>query len=399
MAKTVEDELAGPTVFKDRKVVDFDWVPPRLWHRDEELSRISQLFRGVAEGSTSQRALIMGEVGTGKTALAKFFCQKFQEAMRPKGVVVEYQWVNCRQNASEGLVLLQLLKKFDPNYPDRGYSTNEMLNDLRKHIDRRGIHFIALLDEVDALVRKETDLVYALTRFDDQRTVRKPTLSLLMVSARADVYDMLDEATRSTVKETNLVRLKRYSPKQLRDIVADRVTLGFHKGAVDDDVVDLIIDIAGPQGDARYAIELLEKAGYAADGDHSDRVQPDHVRSAKAHTRSFVSEAKLRNLQRQPLCVLLAVARKLKRSKRTYLTTGEAEEAYKLVAEEFGEPARAHTQFWKYLKELETADWLHLKRTEATSAGQTQQISLQDLPAPILVEKIEGLLAGRGTDS
>lgn len=398
MPKSVEDELAGPTVFKDRKVVDFDWVPPRLWHRDDELGQLSQLFRGVAEGSTSQRALITGDVGTGKTALAKFFCQRFQEAMRPKGVLVEYQWVNCRQNASEGLVLLQLLKKFDANYPERGYSTNEMINDLRKHIDRRGIHFVALLDEVDALVRKETDLVYALSRFDDQRTVRKPSLSLLLVSSKeGELFEMMDEATRSTVKQSNVVRLSKYKPKQLGDIVADRVSLGFHKGAVDDDVVDLIVDIAGPAGDARYAIELLETAGRAADEEHSDRVLPDHVRSAKAHTRSFVSADKLKRLGRQQLCVLLAVARKLKRSKKTYLTTGEAEDAYRLVAEEFGEPVRAHTQFWKYLKELETADWVSLKRTATTDEGQTQHISLEELPAPILAEKIEGLLAGRAT--
>jgi len=395
MAKTVEDELSGPTVFKDRKVLDYDWVPPRLWHRDEELGKLTQLFRGVAEGSTSQRALITGEVGTGKSALAKYFSQRFQEAMRPKGMLVEYQWVNCRQNASEGLVLLQLLKKFDANYPERGYSTNEMLNDLRKHIDRRGVHFIALLDEVDALVRKEHDLVYALTRFDDQRTVRKPTLSLLMVSARKDLYEMLDEATRSTIKRTNVVELVKYNGKQLRDIIGDRAQLAFHKGAVDEEVLDLIADIAGPEGDARYAIELLETAGRAADEEHSDEVLPDHVRSAKAHTRSVVSEGKLRLLGRQQLCALLAVARKLKRTKRTYLTTGEAEEAYKLVAEEFDEPVRAHTQFWKYLKELETADWIHLKRVEATSTGQTQHISLQDLPAPILAEKVEGLLAHR----
>lgn len=395
MAKTVEDELAGPSVFKDQSVLDNDWVPERLLHRDEELRQLAQLFRGVAEGSTAQRALITGRVGTGKTALAKSFCRSFQETMRPKGLVVEYAWVNCRSNASEGLVLLKLLQHFDKNYPTRGYSTNEMINDLRKQIDRRGVHFIALLDEADALLKKDKELVYSLTRFDDQRTVRKPTLSLILVSANAALHSLLDEATRSTVKETNVVSLRPYDVKALRDIVADRAERAFHKGVVDARLLDFIADIASLEGNARYAIELLETAGRTADTKRSERVLAEYVRAAKAGTQPVASPAKLKLLGRQQLCVLLAVARKLKRTKQPYVTTGEAEDQYRLVAEEFGETARAHTQFWKYLKELETADWVNLKRTEATGSGQTQHISLEDVTAEDLVKTVAAVLSGK----
>ncbi len=392
MAESVENELAGPTVFKDRAKLDYDWVPDRLLHRDRELGQLAQLFRGVTEGSSGQRALVTGGVGTGKTALAKHFSRTFADTCRAKGVLVEHEWVNCRKNAAEGLVLLKLLQHFDKNYPTRGYSTHEMLNDLRKHIDRRNVHFIVLLDEADALLRKETDLAYALTRFDDERTIPKATLSLLLVSARDDLHDMLDAPTRSTVKRTNVVTLARYDAVQLQGILADRVALAFHKGTVDDEVVELIADIASEDGDARYAIELLEGAGRAADEDHDERVRSEHVRAVKAHTRSVVSEAKLGLLAPHPLYVLLGVARKLKRSKKTFLTTGEVEDAYRLIAEEFGDTARAHTQFWKYLKELETADWLRLKKTEPTAQGQTQHISLQDLPAAVLEEKLLAIL-------
>lgn len=398
MGKTVEDELAGPSVFKDRRKLDYDWVPDRLLHRDEELATLSQLFRGVAEGSSGQRALITGGVGTGKTALAKYFCRRFEEALRPKGILVEHEWVNCRKNASEGLVLLSLLQHFDKGYPSRGYSTNEMLRDLRKHIDKKGVHFIVLLDEADALLRKDSDLVYAFTRFDDERPLQKPTLSLLLVSANPDLHGLLDEASRSTVKRTNVVHLERYDEKELRDILEDRANLAFHKGTVDGEVLDLIAGIAAPEGDARYAIELLETAGRAADEEHSDEVEAEHVRGAKAHTRSFVSEGKLKSLGRQQLFSLLAVGRKLKRTRRPFLTTGEAEDAYRLVAEEYGDPPRAHTQFWKYLKELEAAGWLDLKKTGASDAGQTQHISLQELPAGVLVEKVTAILAGKVGD-
>lgn len=396
MARAVEDPFAGPTLFRDRSKLDYDWVPERLVHRDAERGRLAQIFRGVSDGATGEKALITGRVGTGKTALAKWFARDLQEAERARGHHVETVWVNCRKNAAEGLILLKLLQHFDKNYPTRGYGTHEMLGDLRKHIDRRNCHVVVLLDEIDALVRKETELVYALSRFDDERPIPKATLSLLLVSARpeSDIYAMLDEATRSTVKRTNVVTLAPYTASQLRDILADRVALAFHKGVVVDDVIELAADIAAPEGDARYAIELLVGAGRAAEEARATTVEAEHVRAVKAHTRSGVSEAKLRLLAPHPLYVLLGVGRKLRRARKPFLTTGEAEQAYGLVAEEFGDAPRAHTQFWKYLKELETADWLHLKKTGPSAEGQTQLVSLEDLPAAVLAEKIEGLLAG-----
>lgn len=383
----------GTSLLKDASVLDYDWVPDKLWHRDEHLGALDRFFRGSIDGSQSQRVLITGPVGTGKTALAKVFGQRLRDEARSNGKAVETVWVNCRKNAAEGLVLHKLLQHFDKNYPERGFALPEMLRDLQKHVDRRDVHLLVLLDEADALLRKETDLVYGLSRFDDDRPVRKATLSLLLVSAREDLYDLLDEATRSTIKRTNRVTLQRYNADQLRDIVQHRAELAFHKGIVDDQVVELIADIAGEDGDARYAIELLEGAGRNAETDGSDTVEGEHVRAAKAHTRSVVSEAKLGLLAPHVLFVLLGVARKMRRRrKEPFVKTGEAEEAYALVAEEYGERARGHTQFWKYLKELEGADWVHLKASAAGKVGRTQLISIHDLPAKILEEKIQAVL-------
>lgn len=393
MAGIVEDELAGPTVFQDRAKLDFDWVPDRLLHRDNELAQLTSLFRGVAEGTSSQSAIITGGVGTGKTALSKYFCRALQESTRKKSLLLDWVAVNCRKNASDGLTLLSVLQHFDKNYPARGYSTLEMIRDLRIHIERRGVHLIVILDEADALLRKGTDLVYALTRFDDEKATKKPSLSLLLVSMRDDLPSLLDPASRSTLKRSNVLRLEKYNAEQLQGILAERARLAFRRGAVEEDVLELIAEIAAAEGDARYAIELLEGAGRAADEERSDTVDAEHVRAIKAHTRSFLTESKLRLLSPHQLYVLKGVARKLKRSRRPYLTTGEAEETYRLVAEEHGDEGRAHTQFWKYLKELETAGYLLLRRTEASATGQTQHISLHDIPASVLLEKLDGLLS------
>lgn len=395
----VEDQLGAASVFTDRSKLDFNWVPPALPHREEELRALASQFRVVLEQAGSQSVFVTGPVGTGKTALSRRFCDEFKEAARKKNVRVDACYVNCRNNASEGLVLHEILKTFDANYPERGFSTNEMLRDLRKHLDRRQSNCIVILDEADALVAKEgSDLVYAMTRFDGERGSSKSTLSLLLVSAQPHLPLLLDEAARSTLGRSKFIELKRYNEAQLLDIVRQRVELAFRKGSVRPQVMELIAEIAATEGDARYAIELLENAGRSADAEGSEVVVADYVRAAKAHTHSFVTESKLRLLAPHHLLVLKGIARKLSRSRaRTFLTTGEAEEMYQLVAEEHGEKPRGHTQFWKYLNELSTAGWIGLRAAERTAeSGNTQNISLPDIPPKELLGKLDEVLASSG---
>ena len=391
----VEDELGRSGVFADRSKLDFNYVPDRLPHRDNEIKQLTSLFGPVAEQSISQAAFVTGHVGSGKTVLTKKFCAEFQEACAKRQQPVEYVHINCRRNAAEGLVLHEILKKFDAKYPERGFSTHEMLRDLRKHITRRGCHLIVVLDEADALIAKEgSDLVYAFTRFDDEKSAGKSTMSLILVSANAATPDMLDPSARSTLRRSNIIDLPRYTAEQLLDIISERAKLAFHRGVVRDDVLELIAEIAGEEGDARYALELLDNAGRAADDENSDVVEAEYVRAAKANTRSFATISKIQLLGRHHQLALKAISRKLTRKGKTFATTGEAEEMYGVVCEEHGETARAHTQFWKYLKELETAGWIRVKLAPRTgNSGNTQYISLPDVPAKVLVKKLDEALS------
>lgn len=377
-------------IFKDIAKLSFDYIPEKLVHREIQMQKLWMLFRPLLEKGVSQTALLIGSVGTGKTAASKRFCLDFAKASNEAGRALDFIIVNCRQRNTEASVMLRLVSHFDEGYPDRGISIAEMISALKKHLEKRKLHFIVVLDEVDVLLRRgAADLVYQLSRFDEEKLGSRASLSLILISQKP-IIELLDTSSLSTLRRTNVINFNKYTRDELRDIIADRVSLAFFPGTIREDAVDLIADIASDWGDARFAIELLERSGMIAEEEGEDLVTPEHVRAAKAFTYSVVTESKIEELDRQKKIVLLGICRALK--DRAYVTTGEAEKAYAIAAEEYGERPRSHTQFWSYIQELSNEGILTTKVSTDTTGGRTTFISLPDIPARVLRQKIEEML-------
>ena len=391
MNDVIEDELLSSTVIKNLNALDFDYVPEDLPHREEQLRFLAQMFKPILS-SVAQNVVIRGPVGTGKTVIAKKFCKSIVSIARKKGQIIEYVHINCRKRSTDAMVLLGVLNHFDPRFPDRGFSVQEMLQVLSKQLIKRGAHLLLVLDEADALLSKSgSDLVYNLTRFSDESFRDRNPVSLLLISQK-DVMPMLDSSALSTFKRSNLISLDKYTRDQLYDIVKKRVDLAFHSNTVHEDCIDLISDIASEWGDARFAIELLWKAGVAADHQRVQMVAPEHVRAAKAETYSVVTESKLRNLERHHILTLYAIAKRLKKDGTAYVNTGDAEKTYAVTCEEYDEKPRTHTMFWNYLKDIEGAGFINIKLSGKGQLGTTQLISLPDIPAEVVSAKLEELL-------
>jgi cell division control protein 6 len=391
MDNIIEDEMFSPTVIKDLKILDFDYVPENLLHREEQLRFLSQMFKPLLS-NVAQNAIIKGSVGTGKTAIAKKFCVSLVNIARKQGKIIEYIHINCRKRSTDGMVLLGILNHFDPRFPDRGFSVQEMLRVLSIQLQKRDAQLLLVLDEADALLKKNSsNLIYNLTRFSDESTRERNPISLILISQK-DIIPRLDSSSISTFKRSNILSLNKYTREELYDIVKQRVELAFHKNTVEEDSINLIADIASEWGDARFAIELLWKSGIAADHQHIQMVVPEHVRAAKAETFSIITESKLKNLDRHQLLALYAVAKRLKKDGTAYVYTGDAEKTYAIICEEYNEKPRTHTMFWNYLKKIENAGFINIKLSGKGHLGTTQLISLPDIPAEVMGDKLEELL-------
>jgi len=391
MNDIIEDELLSLSVIKDLSILDFDYIPKDLPHRKKQLSFLAQMFKPILT-RISQNVVITGPVGTGKTVIAKKFCKSIKSIAREQGQIIEYVHINCRKRSTDAMVLLGILNHFDPRFPDRGFSVQEMLQVLDKQLRKRGAQLLLVLDEADALLTKSgPDLIYNLTRFSDESFRSENPISLLLISQK-DVMSMLDSSALSTFKRSNAISLNKYTRNELYDIVRQRVDLAFHNNTVHEDCIDLIADIASEWGDARFAIELLWKAGIAADHQRVQMVIPEHVRAAKAETFSVVTESKLKTLERHHLLTLYAIAKRLKKDGTAYVNTGDAEKTYAVTCEEYDEKPRTHTMFWNYLKDIEGAGFINIKLSGKGQLGTTQLISLPDIPAEVVSSKVEELL-------
>jgi len=391
MSNIIEDELLSSTVIKNPSTLDFDFVPEEIIHRYDQLRFLAQMFKPLLS-NVSQNAVIKGPVGTGKTLIAKKFCKEISNLARKQGKTIEYVHINCRKRNTDSMALLGILSYFDSRFPDRGFSVSEMLQVLKKQLQKRQAQLLVVLDEADAILKKSgSNLVYDLTRFSDESAKQKTPVSVVLISQK-DIIPMLDAAALSTFKRSNVLKLDKYTRNELYDIVMQRVEIAFHNGTVTQDSVELIADIASEWGDARFAIELLWKSGIAADHQHTDIVNPEHVRAAKAETYSIVTESKLKNLDKHQLITLYSIAKRLKKDQTAYVNTGDAEKTYAVTCEEYNEKPRTHTMFWNYLKEIESAGFINIKASGKGHLGTTQFISLPDIPAEIVGEKVEELL-------
>jgi cell division control protein 6 len=385
------------SVFKDESKLDINYVPSRLPHRNAQLNLLNQFFRSVVEtpGKMAQRVLITGKIGTGKTVLSQHFGLQVTSEARKKEANLHYIYVNCREcKGSLFMILHQVISKFHPNFPRRGYSAIEILQMLIQILDTQNAFVILVLDELDALIRNEgSDPLYNLSRIQEGRLNAPHRLSLLCILRETEYLDSLDPSTKSTLQR-NIISLEEYSKSQIRDILNDRVDMAFKQGAVSSSVLDFIAELASSEGgDARYAIELLWRAGKHADVSHLPIVSPENVRMAVASVYPVVRKDVVFSLTFHEKLFLLGVARYFRQTGSAYVSMGDAEEAYALACEEYGKKKLRHTQLWKYAKDLAASGIIETKRSGIGQRGQTTIISLPKVPAEDLERELVRFLS------
>lgn len=362
-------------VFNDREVLRHDYVPDKLPHREEQICQVGETVAPVLKGARCSNLFIYGKTGTGKTAVTKYVLSHLEVKAKEFGAPVKFCYVNCRTAGSEYRVFAGLCQNIGVSVPFTGLSVGEVSQRFRTGLDSSKVIFIAVLDEVDALIKMRGDsLLYELTRINE--TLSKSKASLVGISNDLRLKEFLDPRVFSSLSEEEIV-FRPYDASELRTILLERAKIGFCRDVLSDSALSLCAALAAAEhGDARRALDLLRVAGEVAERKGASVVVEEHVREAEKHIEhNRVIEA-LKNLTLHSKLVVLSIYH-LKRADVHQANTGEIYEVYNELGGELGVTPLTQRRLSTLVNELDSMGLLNARVVSMGRYGRTKKIRLE----------------------
>ena len=386
----------GSRIFLSESKLSIDYVPRRLPHREDHLLKLAAMFKPMIRepGAMSQKVILLGPVGTGKTVVAKFFGSHVEAYSRREGLEIRYVHVNCHKDRTLFLIMKRVSEQLKLRIPRRGFSSRELMNIIWSTLESRNEYLLLTIDEADYLMNTSgSDAIYDLTRMSDEYVSSELRFNFIFVLRDASRLALLEECVRSSLLH-NIIRFNPYTSKEIYDILAARVyeEEAMNPEAVGDEVLTLIGDLVGfdkgGRGDARQALEILWRAGKYAEAEGAARVMPEHVRRAYSDIYPQFPKEALNNLKRHELLVLLAIVRTLRSTGAAEVGLGEVEREYRAVCDEFGERPRGHTKVWEYVQVLKSMGIITARISGPGRRGKTTLVSIPSVPLDALEREL-----------
>jgi len=359
-----EELLKKPSIFKDESKLDINFIPDELPHREKELSLLSQLFLTLITNpnSISRKILITGKTGIGKTVTVKLFGDILKKASRKRDISIKYVHINCRKERSSYKVLIKIIHSIHKNFPQRGYSPQDLLEIIIEYLNKYNLHLLIVLDELSYLINKGEDLIYSLTRINDDSMNSQQRLSIIGIVRDISCLNNLDHSTLSTLQR-NIIRFNEYTIEQIFDIIKYRADLSLNHNALSDDLVEMISEIVVKNGDIRHGLNILWRAAKIAESQNLKYINAECIRAGNQDLVPFSTQDILKYMTSQKLIFLLAIVKSLKANESTHISFLEIIKIYNMICENIGLKSRSYSQLWNYLQEFNRESLILIKVT------------------------------------
>ncbi|MFH1722507.1 MAG: AAA family ATPase [Candidatus Altiarchaeota archaeon] len=396
-----DTELADRPIFKDLTVLSPHYVPDELPHRERESREISRILAPILRQEKIQNIFIYGKTGTGKTSVVRYVTNRLEDVAsdptkNKKGIKIKSIYTNCKIHSSHYQVLIQVLEndyftqgilKDSPfigrtDFRLTGLTPGDLYDRLLRVTKNNNLQLIIVLDEIDT-VKNLDELVYALTRINDE--LSQGQVAIIGISNKYGFKDKLDPRSKSTLCERELV-FKPYNASQLTTILKQRVKLGLKRNCIKDSELELIAAIsAKTNGDARYALRLLQRAGEIAESKKETKIIDKDVRLAAKKVEEDLMAEVVSSLPEHQQVVLYAITetiiggqrqKKLSGLNQDTLTSGEVYEKYDQVCKHISRKPRTLRWFREYLNDLEMLGLVSLTVSGKGVRGNTTLILL-----------------------
>ena len=398
-----EDFISSKPIFKDKSVLQSNYSPDNIQHRDEYLQDIAKILAPSLRKERPSNMFIYGKTGTGKSLCVNHVLNKMRNIASGREIPLDIISINCKLRKvadTEYRILLEILKQLGKEMPSTGVSTNELYKELYAQLDAHKRTILLVLDEIDALIKKAgDDILYNLTRINPE--LEQSEITVVGITNDLMIMDTVDARVKSSLSEEEIVFLP-YNAVQIQDILNDRSIKAFREGVLDEEEIPRTSgDAAREHGDARRALKLLRFAGELAEREGAEMVSPEHIDNAdKRMERNRIVDI-IKSQPKQFQLVHYAIVKTSMREKHNLVTnkkstviepttTGEVYDYYNKLAQDINIPTVSLRRISDIIIELEVLGLINFKIVSKGRYGRTRYISV-GLPKTVYNEVLDVL--------
>lgn len=263
--------ILQPRVFRETR------LPRKLVHRESEMAQVSRALQPALRSERPEDMLISGPSGVGKTTLARLFLDNPRSATDLDSAILSVL------GETTGSVLRGAIDKHPSDVSvHRGVATDQLAGILRDAVNEP---YVLVLDEADDL--PETNAL------DELMSI--PGVAVIAIAHDADKWlARIGQRYRSQFDGEHHVRIDRYSPGELADILEPRAEQGLDLDAWSRPILEGVADEVA--GRARDAIQTLKWAARLAGRRGHDCITNQDIVDGHGEARREIRAAALKSL-------------------------------------------------------------------------------------------------------
>ena len=381
------DSVAKSNIFKDKFVLQTNYTPDTIPHRDKQIEQIASILAPCLKGEKTSNLFVYGLTGTGKTLSIQYVKDELLKRSKNNRseVFLKIEYLNCKLRKvadTEYRIIAELIKKLGGEVPATGLPTHQVYNKFIDLIEKEKQLLILVLDEVDQAVKKMSDnFLYNLTRLNSE--LSKTQICLVGISNDLRFLDNLDPRVRSSLSEEEIV-FPPYNALQLQDILKTRSEKAFIKDSIDIGVIEKCAAFAAREhGDARRALDLLRVAGEIAEREGSKKIKLEHIDLANSKIERDKILDVVESEPKQFQLVLLAIINltekqkkeNLKKSERIF--TGDAYREYQELCKRTNTEILTQRRVSSIISEFDMLGLINANNISRGTYGKTRELRLE----------------------
>jgi cell division control protein 6 len=379
------DSATKNNLFKNKFVLQTNYTPETIPHRDKEIEQIASILAPCLRGDRTSNLFVYGKTGTGKTLSIHYVKEELLKRARSNNSSLKIEYLNCKLRKvtdTEYRILAELIKKLGGSVPATGLPTDQVYNKFIDLIEQRKQLLVLILDEIDQAVKKISDnFLYNLTRLNSE--LGKAQISLVGISNDLRFLDNLDPRVRSSLSEEELI-FSPYNAIQLKDILKERAEQAFHKDSVGEGVIEKCAAYAAREhGDARRALDLLRVAGEIAAREGNSKIKLQHIDVANNKIERDKILDVIESEPRQFQIVLLSILNLTKKEEKVF--TGDVYTEYQTICNKINIDILTQRRVSSIISEFDMLGLINARNISRGTYGKTREIR-SAIPKEIFVQ-------------